>query len=200
MFPVNQEAGMLELRIDQITDPPVFEASFGSRVNAAVAGTKQGSMEAFAELQNLAEINPRYPGIAAALVQAEIDIGLRPPAPNPRDIARSNELTALARQILNENIISQFEVGIRQCDEAITLNPNNTQAMTIKDQLQTKTNGTSRMVLSSRAEAEYQRAVRELQQGNSLVALSIVEQLLQDENNRSVTKILELQRRIQARL
>jgi TolA-binding protein len=200
MFPVNQEAGMLELRIDQVMDPPVFAASFGSRVNAAVAGSKQGSMESFAELQNLAEIDPRYPGIAAALAQAEIDVGLRPPVPSPQNIARSNELTAAARQILNRNIVSQFEVGIRQCDEAITLNPNNTQAMTIKDQLQTKMNGTGTLVIDSRSEAEYQRAVRELQQGNNLVALAIVEQLLQDPNNRSSTRILDLQRRIQARL
>jgi tetratricopeptide (TPR) repeat protein len=201
MFPVNQEAGMLELRIDQITDPPVFEATFGSRMSAAVAGIKNGSMEAFTELQNLAEINPRYPGIAAALVQAEIDIGLRPPAPDPRALARSSELTAAARQILNGNIVSQFEVALRQCDEAIALNPNNTQAMTIKDQIQTKMSGTGgRVVLDSRSEAEYQRAVRELQQGNNLVALAIVEQLLQDANNRSSTRILELQRRIQARL
>lgn len=202
MFPVNQEAGILELRIDQMTDPAAFNESFARRFNAAVAGTKPNirSLEAFADLQNLAEINPRYPGIAAALVQAEIDLGLRPPVPNPQDIARSNELTAAARQILNGNILSQFEVALRQCNEAITLNPNNTQAMTIKDQLQTKMNGTGTIVIDSRSEAEYKRAVSELQRGNNLVALAIVEQLLQDPNNRSSTRILELQRRIQARL
>jgi hypothetical protein len=196
MFPVNQEAGMLELRIEQVTDPPVFEATFESRVNAAVMGTKRGSLESFAELQNLAEINPRYPGIAAALIQAEVDIGLRPPAPDPQNIARSNELTAAARQILNGNIVSQFEVALRQVEQALTLNPNNNLAMTTKDQLQTRMSGTRSDVLDSRSEAEYQRAVMEFQRGNYLVANAIVQQLLQNPRNSASTLILDLQRRI----
>jgi hypothetical protein len=200
MFPVNQEAGMLELRIEQVTDPPVFEASFESRMNAAVAGAKRGSLESFAELQNLAEINPRYPGIAAALIEAEIAIGIRPPAPDPRDIARSNELAAAARQILNGNIVSQFEVALRQVEQALALNPNNSQAMTTKDQLQTRMSNTKNDVMDSRSEAEYHRAVSEFQRGNYLVALAIVEQLLQNPNNRSSARVLELQRRIQSRL
>jgi hypothetical protein len=197
MFPVNQDAGMLELRIEQVTDPPVFEASFESRVNAAVAGTKRRSMESFAELQNLAEINPRYPGMAAILVQAEIDTGLRPPAPDPRAIARSNELTTAARQILNGRIVSQFEVALRQVEEALTLNPNNSLAMTTKDQLQTQMSGTRNDVLDSRSEAEYQRAVMEFQRGNYLVANAIVQQLLQNPRNSASTLILDLQRRLQ---
>jgi hypothetical protein len=202
MFPVNQEAGILELQIDQITDPAAFNESFVRRFNQAVAGTKPNvrSLESFAELQNLAEINPRYPGMAAALVQAEIDMGLRPPPPNPRDLARSNELTAAARRILDDNVRSQFEIGLRQVDEALNLNPNNTQAMTIKDQLQTRMNGTGTLVIDSRSEEEYQRAVAEFQRGNYLVASAIVEQLLRDPKNRSSSRILELQRRIQSRL
>jgi hypothetical protein len=198
MFPVNQEAGMLELRIEQVTNPPAFEASFESRVNLAVAGARQGSMESFAELQNLAEINPRYPGIAAALVQAEIDIGLRPPAPDPQAVARSNELTAAARQILAGRILSQFPIALRQVEEALALNPNNSLAMTTKDQIQTQMSGTRNDVLDSRSEAEYQRAVREYQQGNYLVANAIVEQLLQNPRNSASFLILDLHRRIQS--
>jgi endonuclease YncB( thermonuclease family) len=72
--------------------------------------------------------------------------------------------------------------------------------MTAKDQLQTRMNGTRTIVLDSRSEAEYRRAVSELQRGNTLVALAIVEQLLQDPKNRSSTLSLELQRRIQSAL
>ncbi|MDR2258604.1 MAG: hypothetical protein LBE14_05590 [Treponema sp.] len=200
MFPVNQEARLLELRMDQVTDPAAFNASFGLRFNEAVAGTKRQSPESFTDLQNLAEINPRYPGMAAALIQAEIDMGYRPPPPNPQDLARSGELTAAARRIIDGNITTQFEVALRQLNEALTLNPNNTQAMTAKDQLQTRMSGTGTVVLDSRSEALFGQAVSELQQGNTLVALAIVEQLLQDPKNRSSTRILELQRRIQSRL
>ncbi|MDR1898579.1 MAG: hypothetical protein LBQ55_01065, partial [Treponema sp.] len=196
MFPVNQEAGILELRIDQMTDRPAFDASFERRFNEAVAGTKRESVEAFADLQNLAEINPRYPGMAAALVQAEIDMGIRPPPPDPRDLARSTELTASARRIVEENITVQFEVALTQLDQALQLNPNNTLAMSLKDRLQSQRGGGGG--LDTASEAEYQRAVRELQQGRSLVALSIVQQLLQNPQNRNSVRILELQRRIQS--
>jgi tetratricopeptide (TPR) repeat protein len=196
MFPVNQEAGLLELRIDQVTDPAAFNASFQRRLNDAIAGTRQKSLESFADLQNLAELNPRYPGIQNALVQAEIDMGRRPAPPNPVTLARSNELTTAARRIVENNARLQFEVALRQLNEALTLNPNNTQAMSLKDRVQTEMGGSGNIVLSSAAEGEYQRAVRELQQGNTLVALAIVEQLLQDSRNRNSTRILELERRI----
>jgi hypothetical protein len=198
MFPVNQEAGMLELRMDQVTDPGVFIASFDQRMRDAIAGTKRRSIESFAELQNLAEINPGYPGIAAILVQAEIDMGRRPPPLNPRDLARSRDLAASARRILDGNITTQFEVALAQVNEALTLNPNNTDAMPVKDRLLTRMSAPGAIVLNSQDETEYQRAVRELQQGNNLVALSIVERLLQNPQNRNITKVLDLQRRIQS--
>jgi hypothetical protein len=198
MFPVNQEAGLLELRIDQVTDPAAFNASFQRRLNDAVAGTRRRSLESFADLQNLVELNPRYPGIQNALVQAEIDMGHRPAPPNPANLARSGELTSTARRIVESNARLQFEVALRQLNEALALNPNNTQAMSLKDRVQTAMGGSGNIVLSSTAEGEYQRAVRELQQGNTLVALAIVEQLLQDSRNRNSTRILELERRIQS--
>jgi tetratricopeptide (TPR) repeat protein len=198
MFPVNQEAGILELRMDQVTDPTAFNASFQRRFNEAIAGTRRGSVESFADLQNLAEINPQYPGIRNAVTQAEIDMGYRPPPPDPRALARSNELTSAARVIVDGNVRAQFPIALEQLNEALVLNPSNTLAITLKDRVQTELGGGSSVVLSSAAEAEYQRAVRELQQGNTFVALAIVQQLLQDPRNRNSTRLVELQRRIES--
>jgi tetratricopeptide (TPR) repeat protein len=198
MFPVNQEASLLELRIDQITDPEAFNSSFQRRFSEAVAGTKRGSVESFADLQNLAEINPRYPGIRNALVQAEIDMGYRPSPPDARALARSNELTALAREIIDQNVRAQFPIALEQLNQALVLNPNNSQAMSEKDRVQTLLGGGGSVVLSNTAERQYQRAVQELQQGNTVVALAIVQQLLQDPQNRNSTRLQELQRRIES--
>jgi len=198
MFPVNQEAGILELRIEQFTDPDVFNASFEQRLRTAIAGTKQRSIESFADLQNLAEINPRYTGIRAILNQAEIDMGYRPPPPNPRDIARSRELTASASRILEENTTTLYEVALTQINEAIALNPENTDAARVKDRLLNRMSVPGAIVLSSQDEDEYQRAVRELQAGNNLVAMAVVERLMQNPRNRNITKLIELQRRIQS--
>ncbi|GMO18197.1 MAG: hypothetical protein Pg6A_04930 [Termitinemataceae bacterium] len=76
MFPVNQEAGILELRIDKIIDPKAFETSFRQRFVTAVAGTKRGEKGPYFELENLAAINPEYPGIDAALLEAKYDVGI----------------------------------------------------------------------------------------------------------------------------
>jgi hypothetical protein len=197
IFPLNQEAGILELRMEQFTDPAAFSASFEQRLRNAQAGTKQRSMESFADLQNLAEINPRYPNIRAILTQAEYDMGLRPPPPDPRDLARSRELTASAGRILEENITSLYEVALSNINQAINLNPENTEATRIKDRLLNRMSVPGAIVLSSEDENEYQRAMRELQAGNNLVANAIVERLMQNPRNRNITKLIELQRRIQ---
>ncbi|MDR1047833.1 MAG: hypothetical protein LBL64_08655 [Treponema sp.] len=200
IFPVNQEAGMLELRMDQLTDPVAFNESFVRRFNEAVAGTRPNrrSLESFAELQNLAQINPGYSGMQAAIRQAEIDMGYRPPDPDPRAIARSRELADAAGRIVEANNRLQYEVALEQLNEALSLNPNNTAAMNLKDRVQTELGGRGNIVLDSNTEQEYQRAIRELQSGNTLMALAIVQQLLQDPRNRNSTRIQELQRRIQS--
>jgi len=198
IFPVNQEAGILELRIEQFLDPSAFNASFEQRLRIAVAGTKQRSIEAFADLQNLAEINPRYPNIRAIITQAEIDMGYRPQPPNPANIARSRELIASARRILESNATAQYEVALAQLNQAIVLNPDNTEAPQVRDRLLSRMSVPGSIVLSSEDEADYQRALREVNAGNNLVALSLVERLMQNPRNRNITKLVELQQRIQS--
>jgi len=198
IFPFNQDAGILELRMEQYTDPTAFNASFEQRMKTAIAGTKQRSIESFADLQNLAEINPRYPGLKGILNQAEIDMGYRPPPPDPRALARSRELTTAANRILESNNTTLFEVAITQINEAISLNPENTEAMRVKDRLLNRMSVPGAIVLSSEDELEYQRAVRELQAGNNLVAFAVVQKLMQNPKNRNITKLIELQRRIQS--
>ncbi|MCL2210399.1 MAG: hypothetical protein FWB95_00575 [Treponema sp.] len=196
MFPVNQEAGILELRIEQFLDPAAFNATFEQRLRNAVAGTRVRSIEAFADLQNLAELNPRYPNLRSILTQAEIDMGYRPPPPNPANIARSRELTTSASRIVESNATAQYEVALAQLNQAITLNPENTEATRVRDRLLSRMSVPGNLVLSSEDEADYQRALRELQAGNNLVALTLVERLMQNPSNRNITKLIELQQRI----
>jgi len=198
IFPLNQEAGLLDLRIEQFLNPAEFNASFEQRLRTAITGTRLRNMEAFADLQNLAEINPRYPNIRAILVQAEIDIGLRPPPPNPADIERSRELTVSARRILDANDTAQYEVARMQLDQAIRLNPQNTEASTIRDRLVSRMSNPGNIVLTTEDEAAYQQALRELNAGNNLAAYAIVERIMQNPRNRNITKVVELNQRILA--
>ncbi len=200
VFPINQEAALLDLKIDQLIDPDAFNDTFRRKVSEAQASLKSRPQEAYSELQDLAEINPRFPGLRTIIEQAEIDLGLRLRPPDPKALARSTELTRAASRIVNANLRGQFPVALEQLNEALKLDPSNETAVSLKDRIQTDLGGQAVVVLSSASEREYQRAVQELQKGNTIVALAIVEQLLQDSRNKNSSRILELQRRIQARL
>jgi hypothetical protein len=202
IFPLNEEARLLDLRIEQFTDPVSFNASFQQRLNSAVAGTGPSvrSVESFADLQNLAQINPNYPNIRRILDQAEIDMGYRPPPPDPQALARSVSLTSQAQPIINSRNSSMYEVALAWLNEAINLNPDNNDASILKDRLQILMTGTSLIVIDSKSYDEYQRAVMEFQRGNRYTAWSIVQELLQNPENRRSTQILDLQARIEATL
>jgi hypothetical protein len=125
-------------------------------------------------------------------------MGYRLPPQDPRVMAHSVELTDLARIIIDRNIRSQFPIALEQLNQALALNPNNRQALAEKERVQSLLGGDGAAALSDTAEQQYRRAVQELQQGNVLLALSIVEQLLQDPRNRNSTRLADLRRRIES--
>lgn len=200
VFPLNQEASLLELRIDQLVDPDAFTESFRRKIADAQGKLKTLPQEAYSELQDLYTINPRYPGLKAIIEQAEIDLGLRRPPPDRAALARSAQLTEAARRIVESNLRGQFPVALEQLNEALKLNPDNATASSLKDRIQTDVGGQVAVALTSQDEALYQKAVLELQKGNTIVAQAIVQQLLQNPRNRNVPRLLELEKRIEARL
>ncbi|MDR2467422.1 MAG: hypothetical protein LBD22_00485, partial [Spirochaetaceae bacterium] len=200
MFPVNQDAGILELRIDQEIDPGSFEASFRQRFVTAVAGTKRGSREAYFELENLAQINPSYTGMQAALTEAKYDIGL---LQRPVDTSTSNRAASMvtqARRLFSQGTTRNAEV-IRLASEALALNPNNTQAMELLDRARLRVTAARGTVISDQAaEQEYLLAVQEFQQGRTLNALARMQRLLRNPGNQNNIRFNELLRRINALL
>ena len=198
MFPLNHDARLLELRIEQQIDLPAFNASFRQKLNEAVAGTKDKNTQAYADLQDLAEINPRYAGIQNLLSQAEIDMGFRPPPPNPGDLTRSTELTNNARAVINARDSIRYEVAEAWLNDAIRLNPNNTQAQTLIDQLQMLITGTGTIIMDSYSMERYNTALQEFLRGNYLSANAIVLQLLQNPDNQRSSMVQELKRRIES--
>jgi tetratricopeptide (TPR) repeat protein len=196
VFPFNQDAGLLDLRIEQFLDPPAFNAAFTQRLNTAIAGTRQQSIVAFADLLNLAEINPQYPNMRAIIIQAEVNMGIRLPTPDPADIALSRDLTASARRIADANLVAQYEVALTQLDQAIRLNPNNTEALQVRDRLLPRINLPGAIVLTREDELAYNEAERHHLAGNNLAAYSILQRLMQNPQNRNVEKLARLYDRV----
>ena len=80
-MPLNQAASVLRLRIQQLRDPDLFNVVFSERFNSALSKLNTEADVAYIDLKDLAAIEPDYPGIARAIYNAEIILGIRvPPA------------------------------------------------------------------------------------------------------------------------
>lgn len=200
VYPMNQDAGQLSLRIDQLIDPAAFRLFFSQKVESIRQNYKSERQIAYSDLLDLYQINSNYPGIKQLLDEVEIYLGIKLPPPDPQAIARSAELTRQAKKIYDANARSMFTVAVQQLDEAVKLNPDNQVAIALKDRIQTSMGGASVAVLSAVDESKYQQAVQELQKGNKITASALVEQLLQNPKSRNSAKIQDLKKRIDSQL
>jgi hypothetical protein len=198
LFPLNQEANLLELRIDQVTDPAAFNATFQERLNAAVTGTKTADLQAFADLQDLAMINPHYRGMSQIINQAEIDMGIRPPPPDEAAIARSRDLTRSAQNLIAGGVRSNLEVAQQQLTEALRVNPANTTALAELDRTERLMGRSAASEREAAVDSDYQQALRELLAGNKLTAYSIVRRILSRPEYQNSGRFQELMLRIES--
>jgi hypothetical protein len=198
LFPLNQEANLLQLRIDQVVDPAAFNASFQERLNTAMTGIRETDVQAFADLQDLAMINPNYRGISQIVYQAEIDMGIRPPPPNEAAIARSRDLTRSAQNLIAGGVRSNLEVAQQQLTEALRVNPDNATALAELDRVERLMGRHAASELEAAVDGDYQDALRELLAGNKLIAYSIVRRVLSRPEYRNSGRFQELLQRIES--
>ena len=204
IYPLNQEAALLTLRIDELTDPAQFNETFARRVQAARQNVKVPATQrqAYSDLLDLAEIRPNYPGLKKLIYDVEVEIGVRQKPVDQASLRRSDALAKEARRLYdgargNEGVLRD---ALARLDQAIALNPNNEAAITLKDRIQIAVGGKAAVVLSSEDEANYNKAIQELRANNVVGAYTIVERLLQKPENRRSSKILDLQKQVQARM
>jgi len=195
-FPFNKDARVLTIKIAQQRDPQGFKDLFSKDFNDARIQIRSNPQQAYVELKDLEAIDPRYPGLQAAIVEAEYATGIKVRPPDPRKIARARELYADAQAIFNSNNQTEFQVALAYLDEALSLNPDYQAAVRLKDSVAVAMGGTSSEVLSSADQQKFQEAVAEFTSGNYLKAQIIVDILLNNSDNRNNTRLLELKERI----
>lgn len=206
VYPSNGTAGQLSLKIDKLIDPDNFSSQFARKIAAIKNGYRTNTRQLYNELLNLYSIDRNFPGIVRLKDEMEIYLGLKVAPPDSESVKQSAELTKSARKIYEDrNTISlasstSMSVAIEQLDRAIRLDPNNVEAVALKDAIRIYVGGTSTVVLSAENEAKYQQAVAELQNGNRIIAAALVQQLLQNPNAKNSAKVLELKKRIDAQL
>ncbi len=199
-FPNNQAAGVLYLRILQYTRPGEFDSVFSSRFRQARSKIDTAPEEAYRELQVLREIDQDYRGLEDAIYRAEIATGIRQPPPDPQKLARARDLYQQAQEIVERDIRAQFPVALTYLNEAIKLDPDYREAILLKDRIQTGQGGQVSVVLSSVDQQKLRQAENLFIDGRYFEASVIVNQLWQNEKNRSNPKLVELRRRIESQL
>ncbi|UTC75716.1 hypothetical protein E4O03_03045 [Treponema sp. OMZ 792] len=200
IFPYNEIAGQLNLKIDKLIDPVNFNEQFKRKVQTIRTEYKRNSQKSYSDLLDLYGIDKNFPGLAALKNEVEIYLGLKLPPPNLKAIAESASLTKSAQAIYRAGDRLSFPIALQQLDTAIKLDPQNIAAIQLKDSIQMTMGGEAVVVLSAADEAKYQQAVSELQKGNRVIAAALVEQLMQSPNARNSAKVRELKKRIDALL
>jgi len=198
-FPYNARARVLTLRILQISDPDAFRRRITDLYNDALARRNDSPQEAYAIFKDIEQLQPRYPGLQTAIRNIEITLGFRIPPPDPAKITESRDLYIQARSIRDRNLRDLYPVALDQLNEAIRLNPDNRDAVALKDQILIATGGERVDVLSSDDQRLLREAEAKYLAGRYFEALAIIEQLLRKPSNQRNQEILDLEKRVRAK-
>jgi len=201
VFPLNQEARVLELKIDQLSDPDAFNRQFAKLFSEAKAkvDSKTDLTTAYSDLKDLEAINPRYLGLKTQIERAEILLGFRQPPPDLKALAEARSLVQAAQKIFDSGQVTQFAFARAQLEKAILLDPNNANASALKDRLATYIGGDTAIVLSSAAETFYNEAVTFFTGGDYINARSRLTRLVAVfPKGGSIQKVADLDSRLTA--
>ena len=163
---------------------------------------KDTRQQAYADLLDLYEINPKYPGLKQLIYDVEIEIGIRKKPIDKAEAQKAAALTAQAKKMIDSagGDEARLRNALTLLNQASAINADSAETTGLIDSVQTRVGGNATLVLSGEDEAKYQKAVQALQKNNVITAKALVEQLLKKNTNRNSQKILELQKRVNALL
>ncbi len=203
VYPLNQEAALLTLRINRLKDPEKFKEEFAQRIDMAkmMVKNKDNQQEGYANLLDYYELEPNYKGLKELIYQTEIDIGIRQKPVDNSGERRAQRLIADAQRLYETagNDENKLKSALEKIDEALVLVSDNKTATSLKDRITMKIGGNASTVISTEDERLYQLAIQRLQNNNVVGASVIVEQLMKKSVNANSQKIKDLKNKIDAR-
>jgi hypothetical protein len=204
VYPLNQQASLLTLRIDKLVNPESFDEFFKQKYEAAKTDYQNSAkqQQAYIDLLDLYEINPSYPGLKEFIYKVEIALGIRIPPPNRVAIANSLRLTSEAQSLYDKNRTDEIVLNqaLVKLDEAIKLDGDNEKAAILKDRINTALGGQAIVVLPAAQQAIYQQAIQALQKGNLIEAAAFVAKLWEDPNMRRSPDVIDLKNKVDSQL
>ena len=204
VFPINQEASLLTLKINKLKEPQKFASEFDQKIKIAreLCKNKSTQQEGYANPLDYLALEPNYKGLKDLVYQVEIDIGIRQKKVAKTEVNRAQNYVKDAQVLFNKagNDEDKLKKALDKINQAIKLNPDNKEAMALKDKITTKIGGNTITVLSTEDERIYQLAVKKLQENDIIGANALAMQLLKKKQNGSLKKIKDLKNKIDARL
>ena len=203
VYPLNQEASILTLKINKLKDPEKFRSELSQKIKIAENMCKNAETrrEGYANLLDYYQLEPGYKGLKELIYKIEIEIGIRQKPVDNSSISKAQKLLRESQAIFDSagNNRKKLEDALAKIDKAIVLLPYDETAIKLKDKIITKIGGNTSTVLSIEDERLYQLAIQRLQNNNIMGASAIVEQLLKKSQNAGSQKIKELKNKIEAR-
>lgn len=141
LVPRNTEANKLRLEIQQFQDPEQFAVNFARRVSqakeTAASASKDSAgneklIQAYSELSDLAEINPDYPGIKAAILEIEYSLGKkkRPLAPEAKK--QAEQLYAEAQKFFQSG---NYQEAFKKINQSISIDTENQNFKSLRSKI-----------------------------------------------------------------
>ncbi len=196
VFPKNMQANNLNLLINKILDPAVYENNVAQKINQAktTAGSNRvvDMQTALKDLKDLHEIIPDNKKVSDAVKELEVQLARSQQSEQiKKDMARSDALT---RQAQKETNIAR---KVALLDEALSLNRRNTLAQKLKDQayISNSAGKTVKNFLNDADEIRYSQAERYYNDGMKDQASALINDLF--KRNPQVSKVIKLKRRIE---
>ena len=205
VYPLNQEASLLMLKVDRLRDPAKFDEEFAQKVQTAIAQSKNRDTmaQAYNTLTDYYNLVPDYKGLKDIIYNLEIELGMRQRPIDNSAATRSTRLTAQAQSQFNRagSNTAALNQALETVNEALKLNPNNKTAQTLKDNISLKLGSCSIIVLSSDDQNLLTQAKKAYQSGNIDEANTYMLRLLNNNpNNIKLKEVEDLYNKIQSQL
>ena len=201
VYPLNKSAQLINLGIHRELDPEGFPRLFEQQYNAAKIKTDR--RERLAELEDLYEINPDYPGLAQEIYNIKDSLGMFPKKEVKKEVKKSADSKIAEARKAFKNAGSdedKLNVALRLANEAIAIDGTSKAAKELKLEIQLKIGSTATPILSQNDEKMYAEAARLFNQRRFADAKTLMDKLLTGRAAQKSRKVIDLYNRILKRV
>ncbi len=201
VYPLNKEARLINLQIQQELDPQGFPALFEKQYRDAKLNSTLN--ERLADLQDLYAINPKYPGLSKEIYDLEETLGMHPKKVVKSDAKKRaeealREAKALFRDAGSDD--EKLSQALAKVNQAILLDSTNSEAKNVKLSIQLKIGNQTTAILSQSDEKLYAEAGRLFNQRKFEEANAVMNELWKSSAAKKSRKVIDLRNRIARRL